>query len=294
MRRALAVMVSCACGRIGFGFEPPGSDGTLAERCAGPFAWNPPQRLAELVLAYDAFHPSISADNQLLAIQDGCCWRLAISSWLGAAWSPPADVGEVAVAGCSTQNGAWNAATTNLYLNESCQSLPAPGVNLYVASYRAGVFTAPQPIAGLEAVDGMSPVVSVDELELFYTIIPPSVPGASRIGRAHRATTLDAWTDDGVIPELVAGSATGFPRLSRDGRTILMEVTESSTLTKLYTATRSTSGSPFGPLSPITELNDPTANDGDPDLSWDCESMYFSSDRAGEGKAEVYVATRAN
>ena len=93
---------------------------------------------------------------------------------------------------------------------------------------------------------------------------------------------------------IVAGSSTGWPSLSRDGLTIFVEVAEVSSHTKIYTATRPAVGLAFGPLAPVVELGEAGANDGDPDLAWDCQSIYFSSDRAGAGKADVYVSTRAN
>ena len=52
-------------------------------------------------------------------------------------------------------------------------------------------------------------------------------------------------------------------------------------------------GGVFGPASPIAELNDSTANDGQPNLRRDGLEIFFFSTRAGTlGMADLYSATR--
>jgi len=52
----------------------------------------------------------------------------------------------------------------------------------------------------------------------------------------------------------------------------------------------------FGPAAPIVELNDPNANDIQPNVRKDGREIVFSSNRAGSigGSADVWAATRAS
>jgi Tol biopolymer transport system component len=54
-------------------------------------------------------------------------------------------------------------------------------------------------------------------------------------------------------------------------------------------------GDGFGPASPIVELNDPAANDIQPNVRKDGRELVFSSNRAGGfGGPDIWMATRAS
>lgn len=54
-------------------------------------------------------------------------------------------------------------------------------------------------------------------------------------------------------------------------------------------------GNGFGPASPILELNDPTANDIQPNVRKDGRELVFSSNRAGGfGAQDIWAATRSS
>ena len=61
---------------------------------------------------------------------------------------------------------------------------------------------------------------------------------------------------------------------------------------EIYVA-RGRAGSTFGPAAPVAELNDPGANDIQPNVRKDGREVVFSSNRAGTlGGQDIWVATR--
>jgi hypothetical protein len=61
---------------------------------------------------------------------------------------------------------------------------------------------------------------------------------------------------------------------------------------EIYVA-RGRAGSTFGPAVPVPELNDPTANDIQPNVRKDGREVVFSSNRSGTlGAQDIWVATR--
>jgi hypothetical protein len=52
-------------------------------------------------------------------------------------------------------------------------------------------------------------------------------------------------------------------------------------------------GGRYGPAAPLVELNDPTANDIQPNVRWDGRELVFSSNRAGGfGGQDIWTSTR--
>jgi hypothetical protein len=89
------------------------------------------------------------------------------------------------------------------------------------------------------------------------------------------------------VPELVDVGmelrAAADPTVTPDQRLmVLMSAGE------LYYATRADPSGPFGPSTPLTDLNEPGAEDGHAHLRRDGCELVFSSDRTG--RAELYVA----
>jgi hypothetical protein len=67
----------------------------------------------------------------------------------------------------------------------------------------------------------------------------------------------------------------------------------SATLAGDIYVSRGVAGSSFGPATPVAELNDPAANDIQPNVRKDGREIVFSSNRAGTlGSQDIWVATR--
>jgi Tol biopolymer transport system component len=294
--------VLAGCGRIGFDpgvdASPDGrspSDGAVTDaaeaatpgRCSGPFSWSTPHRIAELASSASDRGPAISRDNQLLVFSSERASKgsLYLAKRQGAAWSTPTFLSNLNRPDCDNIDPAWNASGTRLYFARFCG-----GDNrLYVSTYSGGTFSAPSRVAGLQTTEAFGPTLAADELEMFYTAASSNV-----IARATRASLAAAWVDQGQVAELGTANDPGWPSLSSDARTIFVERTASGS-SKIFTGERPAAGARFGALGPVVETNDPTANDGDPDLAWDCETLYFASDRSGgRGAADLYVVTRTN
>jgi len=62
---------------------------------------------------------------------------------------------------------------------------------------------------------------------------------------------------------------------------------------ELFVSVRDAQG--FGPASPLVELNDPTANDIQPNVRKDGRELVFSSNRAGgAGGQDIWASTRSS
>jgi Tol biopolymer transport system component len=278
----LGLVVVAGCGRIDF--DP--NIGTNA-RCTGPFTWTLPQPLPVLDSTDDDWGPDISPDSQLLVFSTyrNASWELFQASALGPlSWSAPTAVTALNVASCTQADPAWNLAGTRIYFARTCGQF-----QLWEADYQAGSFSAPRLVLGLETTNGTGPTVSTDELEMFFTLERPPV-----IVRATRPSLTSAWNYEGVVTELGTATNTGWPSLSSDGLTIFFE-SDVGTMGKIFTAHRDSVGAPFSTPTPVVEANDPTASDGDPSISSDCETLYIASDRqGGTGHHDIYVMTRTN
>jgi Tol biopolymer transport system component len=163
--------------------------------------------------------------------------------------------------------------------------------DLYVATRDSaqGPFTGAALVPGVsgEGYDGGASI-SADGLELFFT--------------SDRAGRNDIWvarrTSDNApfsTPELVEGvnsaSADGFPSLSGDGLTLYFETDRGGQI-QIWTATRATKGAPFTGAAPVAAVNS-AGSDGDPEISADGRTLYFTSDRAGKGGYDIWFAVRS-
>lgn len=127
-----------------------------------------------------------------------------------------------------------------------------------------------------------------------------ALPGSCGLGDIYftRHTRRHGWTEpqrlacapdgpnsalDEQGPSYVTGGGKAQLYFSRSSATVAGEI---------YVA-RGRAGSTFGPAVAVPELNDPTANDIQPNVRKDGREVVFSSNRAGTfGAQDIWVSTR--
>ena len=298
MARRLYVQLACvaACGRVGF--EEAGTGD--ANRGAGPdgdgvgdslricSAWSAPQPLVAVNSTQEDFEATLSPDGRWLVLashRDALVDDLYLSDGSGGAFATPVRLPAPMNTTAFDQGPAWDSTGSNLYFvsNRTGNSY------LWVASFADGVFGTPAMVPELASNPMVGPTLSSDGTEMFFADSPTST---ARLWRTTRASTASPWQPPVQVAELASLSA-GWPGLSADGTTLYFEGDLDQPKVQLYVATRAAVGAPFGPLVRFTELNDPTANEGDPFVSRDDQRFLFSSDRTGNlGAGDVYASTR--
>jgi Tol biopolymer transport system component len=287
MRCVLALVALAACGRVRF--DPIASsagDTGVSPRCTGPFTWSAPQTIAALSSPFIDESPAVSPDGQTMVFASNrgpVNYELFESQLQGGTWSAPAVMTAIDMTNglCLTTDPAWSS-TLLYFVYEYCAGIP----NL---SETAPPFASETAVNGLTSVKVEGPTLSIDELELFYTFDPSS---NEHIARATRATVTDPWSDQGLVPELSSMLA-GWPTLAADGLTLYFEGrTAVGAPTDIYVTTRDAVGSPFGPPALVPVIDTTTFNEGDPEISRDCETLYFATNQPGN--TDIWYATRSN
>lgn len=112
---------------------------------------------------------------------------------------------------------------------------------------------------------------------------------------ADRPLCTSSFDPPVVIAELASPYDEGCPELTDDGLEIFWHDTEPAGIggSDVWTAVRASTLQPFGPRMLVTSVNT-TFNEGGPSLSFDGLELYFSSERAGLNKGDLYVARRAS
>jgi len=107
--------------------------------------------------------------------------------------------------------------------------------------------------------------------------------------------STDAWTDVGTLDELDSTNGTddGWPTVTPDGLTLYWESARGPNR-DIYGATRPQLGATFGPLALVPGINDPMWDDGDPDISFDGQTLVFDSARGDGQHDDLYFSTRTN
>ena len=165
-----------------------------------------------------------------------------------------------------------------------------PPVELIVAAPEPAPWNDPTPIAGL--------TTPIEDLTLLadglvvYTL-EPDLRGLHTIVRRERPDTQSAFGN----PTQVLFTASPWLALEsltvRDDELELIAAGRSpgSTAVRLHQATRESTNEPFGPLSPIAEL-DSTLGEGDPFLSPDGRELWFQGNR--NGSPDLWHSWRAS
>ena len=290
-----------SCGRSGFDADPDGGSGggggsavaaDAREADATPPCtlgpWSAPDRLAALDTYSNEFAPALSADKLTLLFESD---RMGTRDLFEATRS---STGQAFGAGASI-------VAINTLASERDPTLSMDGLTLYFTSDRTGAprlyrstrssladaFGAPVEVSELAQVALQDPAVSADGNELFY-----ADAGETTVIRAVH--TPDGFIPNGTVTALQGGFASGGPSLSSDGRTLYYHhKADLFSPYELYRAHRASTSAAFGTPAAIAGLDDPSSDDGDPEISKDDRTIVFSSDRqGGAGGYDLYIASR--
>jgi hypothetical protein len=209
-------------------------------------------------------------------------------------WGAPSPVAELSVDG----------------FRDDGPEISADGLTIWFASDRPGTvlntdiwtatrpsrndpWTAPVDPVELNSTEWESdPDVPPDQLSILYTSAREA--GINYVFASERASTSQRWDaprpaawSDGLLPAwdpcLIDRGLTLFFASKRDAA-------PATDLGDIFVSTRSAVGMPFGPRTPLSELNDPDATDQDPWVTADGRHILFTSARGGNN--QLYEARR--
>jgi Tol biopolymer transport system component len=196
-------------------------------------------------------------------------------------WGTPTPVGITPV---GDDDPSATADLLELYFNRSN--------DIYVAK-RASVADAwgtPVGVAELNSADNeTTPEVSYDGLTIYVASNRAGGLGGNDIWMATRATRSAAWSTPVFVPELSSPAADGAATQT-DPLVIMIDSDRGGSLDILI-AQRTSPTAAFGAPQLVTQLNG-AESEGNPMLTSDKLTVYFDSNRTGDG--ELFVATRAS
>lgn len=311
------------CGRIGFdqtgGVTDAATGDVASVGCTtfGPF--DPPVQVPELSSPVDDSAVSLSADQLYVMLERQFAGNLelfqASRPSIDSPFSTPIRVPELDTPDHES-NPSLSPDGLTVYFARSQNLDPGFGVGqIYVAtrSDRTSPFSIPVPVSinVTDMNDVCAPEISDDGQELIFNRYA-SVIQNSNLMRAvwnPQSAQFEAAPSQGLV-ELSFGTPTSdhleaWASLSAGGRTILYAVAQCASggnpcpaageTFRIYTADRPAPGAPFGTPRLLSELpSEVGASDGDPELSADGKTLWFSSNRmGGAGSFDVWKATRA-
>lgn len=150
------------------------------------------------------------------------------------------------------------------------------------------------PVPGL-AVPGTDTgaEISRDGLSLWWSSNRTGSVGNHDLWFATRPTRQSDWGAAMQVAELNSTGLEAYPTLTDDRLMIVFTGIGTDMTRDLFSSTRDSVASAWGPRSPLVTVNSP-GTDQAPHLSADGLTLYFSSDRAGgAGGSDLYVARRA-
>jgi hypothetical protein len=172
-----------------------------------------------------------------------------------------------------------------LYFNRSS--------DIYVTKRATTTDAWSMPVAVMELNSGdneTTPEVSYDGLTIYFASNRAGGLGGNDIWMSTRQARTDVWKPPAHVPELSSTAADGAPTLA-DPMIIMIDSDRAGdTALDILVAQRSSPTEAFSPPQLVTQLNT-TSSEGNPMLSADQLTVYFDSNRTGDG--ELFVATRA-
>jgi Tol biopolymer transport system component len=148
----------------------------------------------------------------------------------------------------------------------------------------------PVAVAELDSADTeTTPEVTYDGLTIYFASNRAGGLGGNDIWMSTRASRADAWGAPVLVSELSSPSAEGAATLT-DPFVIYIDSDRGGSL-DILVAQRSAPTDAFSSPQLVTPLNS-TSDEGNPMLASDKLTIYFDSNRAGDG--EIFSATRAS
>jgi hypothetical protein len=152
----------------------------------------------------------------------------------------------------------------------------------------------------LEGVDSGSgdgsPLLSTDELTLYFYSNRPGGLGGRDLWRATRSDTRSAFGDATALTTLATAGVDHLPWLSADELTLLYVSTRAGGLgqSDIWVATRPALGAEFGDVRPLDGVNT-SFDEGRALLTRDGLTVFFASARElGVGQHDLWMATRSD
>lgn len=301
MRFVLAVATLAACGRLGFDDAPRG-DARFGDdappvdaRVFGP--WSAPQPLTSLNLVgtFDD-DVSLTADGLELYFNSGAPRAGFLAS------------GDIFVSTRATTNDTFESATVvapaSTLADETRPMISADGLTLYFGAARGGMRDvyvstrssrtaawAPEMLVGVgsAATAEATAIVVQGGLALYFD---STVTGNGDLYVATRATTSDPWGTPQLLDISDPNASDGEHWVSEDGLLLMFGSDRAGGQGfAIWEATRASTSDPFSTPRLVSELDTPST-DTDPFLMPDGATLYFASDRNGNGDADIFVTTR--
>ena len=134
--------------------------------------------------------------------------------------------------------------------------------------------------------DDYSPTPATETV-MYLTNTEPRI-GGQDIWRATRANKATDWSAPQLVDTASTAALDTEPWVDAT-ETAMYVIADHGTGRDIFIATRAAGATDWGPRAPVGELNS-NAEEGDPWLSPDGRTMYFSSNRSGPWR--IYMATR--
>jgi hypothetical protein len=151
------------------------------------------------------------------------------------------------------------------------------------------VFGAPQQVASLaSSTIDEDPTFTGDLLELFFMSMRD---GAKDIWTSHRLAATEPWGTPVRVAELSSPAEEWAPAITPDGLVIWFVTNRDAGHAQLWRASRPTRAAAWAAPLAVPELVS-SSEDSGPVVDSIERSLYFSSDRAGGGRFDIYLSTR--
>ncbi|HEY5923743.1 MAG TPA: hypothetical protein VIV11_18805 [Kofleriaceae bacterium] len=212
------------------------------------------------------------------------------------------DIGEGSGSDATIQLGPWGPPTALDFAAVGDDDPTATGdmlelyfnraADIYVTRRSAigSPWQTPEPVAELNTAEAeTTPEVSYDGLTIYFASARAGTLGGNDVWRSTRISRGAAWSSPVHVNELCSTAPDGAPTVV-DPLIATLDSARAGASLDIFIATRSSATTAFDTPVVIAELNS-AQDEGNPMLTPDKLSVYFDSNRSGNG--ELYVATRA-
>jgi hypothetical protein len=153
-------------------------------------------------------------------------------------------------------------------------------------------WTTPAVVAELSSLAAeTTPEVSYDGLTMYIASARAGTLGGNDIFVSTRPSRAAVWGTPVHLPELSSPLGDGAAT-TPDGLTMVLDSLRSTTSLDLFITQRAATTADWPVPAALAMVNTSASAEGNPMLSTDRLTLYFDSNRTGNG--EIYIATRAN